>query len=92
MADLTPEERQRIYQEEKVRFEAQAALKAERRDKTASGWIVGCLWIVGIVVGLVILVTLINSSNTTTTPEAPLTKMPGNQVDAWRQADFGTVS
>jgi|SRR5579863_6608981 len=74
MADLTPEERQRIYQEEKARFEAQSALKAEHRSKTTSGWMVGCLWIVGIVVGMLILGILMTSSTTTTTPEAPLTE------------------
>lgn len=74
MADLTPEERHRIYQEEKVRFEAQSALKAGRRNKTTSGWKIGCLWIVGILAALVFIGGLLDDNSTSTKPVAPLTE------------------
>lgn len=73
MPDLTPEERQRIYLEEKARFEAQSALKSARRDKRASGFMIGCLWIVGIVVGLFIIGSVMTDSSNTTPPDTPLT-------------------
>ena len=34
--DLSPEERQRIYQEEKARLEAQSRIRAEKRQKAVS--------------------------------------------------------
>jgi hypothetical protein len=75
MPDLTPEERHRIYQEEKARFEAQSALRVEHRNKTKSGWMLGCLWIVGIGVALIIIgIATTSDTRTTTAPTTPLTE------------------
>lgn len=75
MAELTPEERQRIYEEEKARFEAQAELKKEQREKTTSRWLIGCASIIGIVIVLIAIGSMASNTatNTTATPETPLT-------------------
>lgn len=61
---LTPEERQRIYEEEKARLEAQEHLKAEARMRR--GWAFGCLGVLG-VLGVVYVLWLIGSASTTST-------------------------
>jgi hypothetical protein len=45
--DLTPEERRRIYEEEKARVEAQAEIKSERRHETGNTIAFGCLIVIG---------------------------------------------
>ncbi len=61
--ELSPEERQRIYEEEKARLEAQTQLKAEKA-KPSSGATVGCLAIFGVLVILVVIGGLLNDSKT----------------------------
>jgi len=43
MAELTPEEKQRIYNEEKARLEAQERIKPEKTKKAISPTGIGCL-------------------------------------------------
>ncbi len=61
--ELSPEERQHIYLEEKARFEAQEKLKAEAKPKKSAG----CgTWILAIIVGCLILIAIsmiFNSAN-----------------------------
>lgn len=67
--ELSPEERQRIYAEEKARLEAQQALKAEKKP----GWgkrMLGCL---GIAIGAIIALAIIGNL----LPEPK--KKPGSQ-------------
>jgi len=71
---LTPEDRQRIYEEEKARIEAQARLKSEeaaRKDPQApaserserSKWKVGCLASLGVLFGLWLIGTLMSPTS-----------------------------
>ena len=50
--DLTPEERQRIYEEEKARLEVRGALKAQEGRKKRDRFGSGCLILVGVIVAL----------------------------------------
>lgn len=56
MSSLTPEERQRIYEEEKARKEAQDRLAAENKSKQGKSPLVGCLSIIVLLVLLGILI------------------------------------
>jgi hypothetical protein len=46
--ELTPEERQRVYEEEKVRSEAKERLKKEAGAKNLKGAGIGCLSLIGL--------------------------------------------
>jgi hypothetical protein len=66
MAELSHEERERIYEEEKIRREAQQKLKQEEQAKQAK---IGCYSVIGFVVFIFILALIIslggNDSKTT---------------------------
>src|ERR1035441_964804 len=69
--ELTPEERQRIYLEEKARLEAQSQIKAETSQKTGSGIGIGLAVIIGVGVLLWIIGSSSNSSETSTSNSPP---------------------
>lgn len=52
MTDLTPEEKERIYEEEKARKEAKQKLREEENRKNAKGCLVAILVFIGIIAGL----------------------------------------
>ena len=66
MPELTPEEKQKIYEEEKARKEAQEKLKKEEEkkqgEKTAKRCL-GCLVIIGIIFAIVYIPSLFKSPN-----------------------------
>ena len=62
--ELTPEERQRIYEEEKARIEARESITSERRHKAPSWTAVGC----GVVLGLFALLWVIGTVLETNSP------------------------
>lgn len=61
VTELTPEERQRIYEEEKARLEAQEQLKKEQIQKTNKGCY-GCLGVFVAVFAIILLISLVNGS------------------------------
>jgi hypothetical protein len=63
VAELTPEERSRIYAEEKARLEAQREIKSEERSKTAKSLGIGCLVSLGILLVIVIFGSLRPTNN-----------------------------
>jgi hypothetical protein len=67
MPELSPEERERIYQEEKARKEAQDKIKKEESAKTMKTGCIGCLGII-IVVFAIGLVASLFSPNDTSQP------------------------
>ncbi len=97
---LTPEDRQRIYEEEKARLEAQERLKSEAKAREAlsipeskrkprGGWGLGCLTVVGVIVGVLLLLALIGSllPSSSSRTEQPQPSTP--PVDAAQQeSDF----
>src|ERR1035438_7225454 len=65
--ELTPEERQRIYEEEKVRIEAQDRVRAGKRWK-AFGWtLIGCVLIL-VVLGRIAVVGVPSETGVKSTP------------------------
>jgi hypothetical protein len=64
--ELTPEERQRIYEEEKARLQAQSQIKAENKSKPTSCSAIGCAVILGLVVLVAIIGSFFNSSEKST--------------------------
>ena len=73
---MTPEERTKIYEEEKARKEAQGKLKAEE----AAAGLKGCLAIIVIAVGIGVLVAIWSSF--TSTPEQPAAKAEESFIKA----------
>src|SRR6185503_3960363 len=71
--DLTPEERQRIYEEEKARLEARTKIKGSKQRN-------GCLGCLGMLGGLVVLGLIVSlfssSSRDSKTPEEPTNSTP----------------
>jgi hypothetical protein len=66
VTDLTPEQRSRIYEEEKARLDAQRQIRSEQRNNTASTLGIGCLAVLGVLFFvLIILGSLGNSENAT---------------------------
>lgn len=59
---LTPEERRRIYEEEKARIEAQAKIKAEQGSSTADSCFKGCAFCAVGFVALLILISALTPS------------------------------
>src|SRR5437588_12255704 len=59
---LTPEERQRIYEEEKARIEAQERIKAEQASKTSSTAMAGCVGLIFIVAFLLFMLSGLSNS------------------------------
>ena|SRR3990167_4333807 len=71
MSALSPEEKQRIYEEEKARMEAQENVKNEASAKTAKLATKGCLGCLGLIAAIVVIGALVGSFSTTTpTPPA----------------------
>ena len=64
--ELTPEERQKIYEEEKARFEAQKQLQAEDKKKKNSGCM-GCLTVLGILFFIGLLGAAFSPNSSTST-------------------------
>jgi hypothetical protein len=69
VAELTPEERQRIYEEEKVRFEAQASLKAKQSSGNLN-CCGGCAVLVGIGIIFILVVGMFGSSGSSYSPSS----------------------
>jgi hypothetical protein len=69
--ELSPEDRDRIFQEEKVRHEAQERLKAEEKARKSEHAAYGCLGCLGVIVLLGVIIALLPShENTSTTGTA----------------------
>ena len=68
MAELTPEERQRIYEEEKARIEARTEIEGDKKKKSSHS---GCLVLFGLVVILMI-VAYFNMDFSGRSPSAPV--------------------
>jgi len=64
MAELTPEEKQKIYLEEKERLEARASIQKEKQKSSSQNITIGCLIVVLIVV-VIIGVSLFSPSGKT---------------------------
>src|SRR4051812_7357994 len=82
MAELTPEERRRIYEEEKVRMEAQASLRPKQSNGifNCCG---GCAVLVGVGIILILLLAMFNSSSSKYSPSTySSSSVPSAQVDA----------
>lgn len=73
MSELTPEEREKIYQEEKVRSEAQQRIVQEQNTKQLKIVGKGCLIVFTVFAGLIIFLCIIGScdSEKTTTKSVP---------------------
>lgn len=67
--ELTPDERQRIYLEEKARFEAAQTVRQEAKGRRSNRTAVGCLVVFIVVMVVVVLTQLFSSS--TAPPRAP---------------------
>jgi hypothetical protein len=67
MSELSPEERERIFEEEKVKKEAQAKLKQEDAKKMGKGCGIGCLGFIGLIV-LVYVIGSFSDSERSTPP------------------------
>jgi hypothetical protein len=65
MAELNPEERGYIYEEEKARKEAQDRLKNEEKAKTAKRVRIGCLGLLGLIVGIAAIGYMLSPTETT---------------------------
>jgi hypothetical protein len=65
--ELSPEDRDRIFQEEKVRCEAQEKLKAEEKAKKATNARYGCGGCLGLIVLLGVIIALMPSHENTAT-------------------------
>ncbi|MGE5554247.1 MAG: hypothetical protein ACM3XZ_10110 [Betaproteobacteria bacterium] len=70
MTELTAEERNRIYEEEKVRREAQRQLQAEEADQKSRDRSMGCITVIGLLIGFFILVSVLGSSDSKPDPYA----------------------
>jgi len=68
---LTPEERQRIYEEEKARAEAQEKAQSEIKNKKRQQGCLGCLTVLAILIGFIIYVA--SQSPSVKTPPPPST-------------------
>jgi hypothetical protein len=66
MADLTPEERQRIYEEEKARVEAREKIEAEKKKPRH-----GCLMLFGLFLGAIAIFYIVSSFTRTSTKPTP---------------------
>lgn len=62
--ELTPEERQRIYAQEKARLEAQDHIKSEKSQKRVGCFVTGCLALVGLLAVLWVIGSLVDSKPT----------------------------
>jgi hypothetical protein len=76
MPELSPEERERIYQEEKARKEAQGRIKQEESAKAMKTGCLGCLGIIVLVVVIGAVASLFNSGDTTTRSTSNTTTNP----------------
>jgi hypothetical protein len=61
--ELTPEEKQKIYEEEKERLAAQDKIKKEKQQKTSKNVGIGCLSFIGIIILIAIIGNLFGSKN-----------------------------
>jgi hypothetical protein len=71
--ELTPEEKRKIYAEEKARLEAQEQLKAEKKKKDSKNAGIGCLVI--IIIGIVIYAISSLSPSKSSSPEKESLKL-----------------
>jgi len=79
--ELTPEERQRIYEEEKVRIEARDRIKAERRGKAFGCTGIGCAVVLGVFALFWILGSMSEASKT---PEQRAKEEVDSCVQTWQ--------
>lgn len=77
MAELTPEERQRIYEEEKARLEAHTRNESEQKNKPRYG----CLMIIGLLVVLIAVFLAIDTFSRKSSSSTP-SKQISRQVKA----------
>ena len=70
MSALSPEEKQRIYEEEKARLEAQTQLKADEATKAGKKAATGCVGCLGLIVMLAVVVYLM-LPDTSSVPPRP---------------------
>lgn len=68
MTELTPEERQRIFEEEKARKEAQEELKLEEQAKNGKTIGIGCLGLIAIIIILSLLLSMCGSKDAAEKP------------------------
>ena len=73
MAELTPEEKQRIYEEEKTRLEAQVQIKKKLEKKKTSSITWGCLTLV-IIIAIVWFIGIFSPSKRSEAPPPPVQK------------------
>lgn len=66
---LSPEERKRIYEEEKARLEAQERAKRELKSEKIKKQLKGCFWLFGLLIVLFVLLIL-TSLNDTNKPDS----------------------
>jgi hypothetical protein len=71
MPELTPEEKQRIYLEEKARLEAQEKLKEEKKKKDSKNAGMGCLAIIIIIAVIYVISTLSPSKSSNSEQSTP---------------------
>lgn len=71
--ELTPAEKQKIYEEEKAKVEAQEQIKKEQQQKKAKNVGIGCLSVIVIMIVLAIIGS--NSNNTSTVPSSVKTSI-----------------
>jgi hypothetical protein len=76
MADLTPAERERIYQEEKARKEAQDQLKKEEATKNVKNGCLGCLGVIGLLILIAFAGSIFSPTDKPTTSKSPAAARP----------------
>ncbi len=80
--ELTPEEKQKIYEEEKARLEAQEQVKKEREKRKANRRGLGCL---GVILGALVLIVIGLLSEDPQSPETTATVASPKPLAAQRQ-------
>jgi hypothetical protein len=92
--ELTPEERQRIYEEEKARLDAQRQIKGERSPASYAG--IPCAVILGIVLLLMVIGFILNQEDhekwQQLTPEQKDAQTLKSCLDFERDVQFKTYS
>jgi hypothetical protein len=86
---LSPEEKQRIYEEEKTRLEAQDKIKEEKTKKEAQSTgkvVAGCLVMVAVLVIIGIAIGTCGKSSTTPTSNKPTTYLIEYEVTGSAQS------
>lgn len=97
MAELTPEERQKIYEEEKARKEAQDTLKKDQSKKQSEKVAKGCLGcLVVIIIGFAVL-SIFGRNRQVSTDSSNISSVPAPAVESplkleefdWKTGEYG---